>query len=50
MKIGDKIKTKVGIGYIKTIQKKADGRYLIIAEIPMRFAFIEGDDNIEVVK
>ena len=49
VKVGDKIKTKNGIGYIKEILKSKDGRYLIIYEIPMLYTLQEGDESYEII-
>jgi len=49
VQIGDKIKSKYGIGQVKSLMKNKDNRYIIIAEYPIKLSIIEGDDNFEVI-
>jgi hypothetical protein len=48
VKIGDKIKTKFGIGTVTDIYKEKD-RYVIYAEYPIKLPIMEGDEEFEVL-
>ena len=51
VKIGDRIQTTKGIGYITKILMGIDDRHIIIYEIPRRtYSLIEGDDKFKIVK
>ena len=49
VEIGDKIKTKYGIGIVQSIILSKDNRYVVVAKYNMLIPTIEGDDKIEVL-
>jgi len=49
VKIGDKIKTKFGIGEVTKIYEK-ENRFVIVAEYKVHLPIYEGDDKFEVIQ
>jgi len=48
VKVGDKIKTKFGIGEVTRIFEK-DNRFVIVADYKIQLPIYEGDDTFEVI-
>jgi len=48
VKIGDKIKTKFGVGEVIKIMEK-DSRFVIVADYHVQLAIYEGEDEFEVI-